>query len=634
MQIQGNLCDAVEENLIKLLESLVSVELPDDNDELLNIVGTVQRHDHTKSCLKYNGRCRYGFPKLPSEKTILAKPLEEPDLKKRKEKIEAAKSTLKKAMELLNNPDLDENMTLDDFVEKLKVTKEQYMDHISITEKGRTIIMKRRVKERFVNNYNKEMITAWNANMDIQLTLDPFAVISYIVNYVNKDESGLTKFMKDALTQVSSSDAKEKLKALKTAYLTHRQIGASEAVYRINPGMKLKDSNITCTFVASGFPENRSAFYRKVHDQEDEKLDEILINDESEDDGDDEEEDETPPSNNLQVEIEGRMGKYRKAISVLDRYEERPKYLQKMCLAQFATSYTYQAKPPKTAVFDDDGVSQLKSVQTIFNHGIFLPRHIFLEEGLGYMRLRRHPAVMRFHTSKNKEGHEKYYSEMLLFSHWTNENDELPMDEVPCMEEYTKRKEEIDQNRQVIFPGEATMDYFDNEDLEILRPTHLLETLDGQGDQENNEDLAEGVVDDPDFETFGYLGNLANGGQQFEDFKYKKICLPSKTEMEQITRGLVPEQMNVIRKAISSCKDIVKAEEYPQLKREPLRLLVLGGAGVGKSQTIKVMAMQCEKILQTKKSHPNKPRVLLTAFTGKASSLIGKLKKKWPHFAL
>ena len=100
------------------------------------------------------------------------------------------------------------------------------------------------------------------------------------------------------------------------------------------------------------------------------------------------------------MEIEGRMGKYRKATSVLDRYGEMPKYLQKMYLAQFATSYTYQAKLRKTAVFDNDGVSQLKSVQKFFNHGIFLPRHIFLEEGLGYMRLRRHPAVMRFHTRR------------------------------------------------------------------------------------------------------------------------------------------------------------------------------------------------------------------------------------------
>ena len=40
----------------------------------------------------------------------------------------------------------------------------------------------------------------------------------------------------------------EKLNTLKTAYLTHRQIGASEAVYRVVPSMKLKDSNIKCIF--------------------------------------------------------------------------------------------------------------------------------------------------------------------------------------------------------------------------------------------------------------------------------------------------------------------------------------------------------------------------------------------------
>ena len=40
---------------------------------------------------------------------------------------------------------------------------------------------------------------AWNANMDIQMAIDPYAGITYIINYMNKDETGLTKFMKDAL---------------------------------------------------------------------------------------------------------------------------------------------------------------------------------------------------------------------------------------------------------------------------------------------------------------------------------------------------------------------------------------------------------------------------------------------------
>merc|ERR1712020_174629 len=114
------------------------------------------------------------------------------------------------------------------------------MKYIKITEKGTVLMLKRDVKDRNINNYNPEMITAWNANMDIQLALDPFAVITYIVNYVNKDETGTTKFMNEALKATASQDAKERLKALKLAYLTHRQVGASEACYRLLPGMKLK----------------------------------------------------------------------------------------------------------------------------------------------------------------------------------------------------------------------------------------------------------------------------------------------------------------------------------------------------------------------------------------------------------
>ena len=58
--------------------------------------------------------------------------------------------------------------------------------------------MKRNVKDRFINNFNPEMLDAWNANHDIQLALDPYAVISYIVNYMNKDETQMTKNLKEA----------------------------------------------------------------------------------------------------------------------------------------------------------------------------------------------------------------------------------------------------------------------------------------------------------------------------------------------------------------------------------------------------------------------------------------------------
>ena len=56
----------------------------------------------------------------------------------------------------------------------------------------------------------------------------------------------------------------EKLKALQRAYLTHRQVGFSEAVYRAIKSMWLKGSNVTCVLVSSGFPENRYVSFKKV----------------------------------------------------------------------------------------------------------------------------------------------------------------------------------------------------------------------------------------------------------------------------------------------------------------------------------------------------------------------------------
>ena len=61
-----------------LADELIScqlMELPNDDKKYRNVVSEVQRHHHTKSCRKYNGECRYGFPKLPSRRTILAQPL-------------------------------------------------------------------------------------------------------------------------------------------------------------------------------------------------------------------------------------------------------------------------------------------------------------------------------------------------------------------------------------------------------------------------------------------------------------------------------------------------------------------------------------------------------------------------------
>ena len=59
----------------EVADAFMSVKLPSDNQNLKDVVSLVQRHRHTKSCLKRGNGCRYGFPKLPVPETIIAQPL-------------------------------------------------------------------------------------------------------------------------------------------------------------------------------------------------------------------------------------------------------------------------------------------------------------------------------------------------------------------------------------------------------------------------------------------------------------------------------------------------------------------------------------------------------------------------------
>ena len=71
--------------------------------------------------------------------------------------------------------------TLENILDKAKVSREKYYKALGVSKTGKVIILKRNVgKEMWVNNYNPEWIKAWDGNMDIQLCLDFYAIVTYI----------------------------------------------------------------------------------------------------------------------------------------------------------------------------------------------------------------------------------------------------------------------------------------------------------------------------------------------------------------------------------------------------------------------------------------------------------------------
>ena len=618
---------------------LQSCSLSNNSEKLNKIVGEVNIHHHTKSCRKYGTKCRFGFPKLPSKETILAKPLpSDMDEEEKKEKLKQCEEIMTKALELLEREDLDENMSVSDFISELGVTEEDYYNTLKVSKRGTVLILKRQVKERNVNSFNPEFAEAMDCNSDLQVAFDPYSVATYMVSYQTKDETGMTDFLKECLAKSKDLPHKERILALKKCYLNHRQVGAPEAVYRAIVNMLLKDSNISTIFVQSGFPENRSTFFKKLPDgeEEDDLFEQLLNEDEQENEDLDENEVAEKPEKTSGVAIKDRPGRYQPATSIHDRYSARPKYLEEMCLAQFAINYVKMQQPPKrvkgSKSFEEDGVFlEDLSSSTIINSEIQLPKYIKLQTG-EFMRLRSYPLVLRYHNSKKKEGHEQHYSELVLFYHWRKEAVEFKRNSVEgCVRVYQSRESEIKALKNALFLGDDTIACLDDADRDQERPSHVYDELDAQREQDLDDDLAEGVRDDPRYAHLGYGEDKAKADENGQESrsgesepKYKAVAVPDEEELSFMLRRLVSEQKLLLYDYVHYAKEVLKARNSPRERVTPIRKICHGGAGNGKTAVIKAIAAIVEKILRKSGDHPHKPRVLKLAATGSAAILIGK----------
>ena len=102
--------------------------------------------------------------------------------------------------------------------------------------------------------------------------------------------------------------------------------------------------------------------------------------------------------------------------------------------------------------------------------------------------------------------------------------------------------------------------------------------------EELDEDIAEGMADDPRYANLDYGNEHANEGNNISDGKsvepkYKPVNIPDEEEMAFETRRLAIEQKELLTKVVHYCKEVVKATYSPHERPTPLRLIIHGGAG-------------------------------------------------------
>lgn len=96
------------------------------------------------------------------------------------------------------------------------MTYDEYLLAVRSALERKQVFLKRRVSECRINNYNRDLLYCWQANMDIQYIIDPYACVSYIVSYISKGKRGLSNLLEQACQDAKSlnSDIKEQVRCI------------------------------------------------------------------------------------------------------------------------------------------------------------------------------------------------------------------------------------------------------------------------------------------------------------------------------------------------------------------------------------------------------------------------------------
>ena len=665
--------------LVTLADSFVTVSThgPIVGEDVAAIAKAVNTHRHTTTCHKTGcSKCRFRYPRPPAPHTIIARPL--PANMSQKEKSEKGalynsilnivksfcdnKERVGQLMAKFNKdvettPELHHAGRLARIkmmCEELEISYDDYIQALTFSALGYSVVLQRDMDEVYVNNYNVEYLRAWNGNMDMQIVLDFFAVTTYIVEYINKDDTAVAKKMREALKDDTNLNLKDLLKKGANLYSQYRQCGEAEAYYRLLPELKLKMSNVTTQFISTGLPDERSSTFRKAT----EKQLKAGVN---------------------CIEIEGHAGLWYQVPDIWEKYKRRPDCLEEICYAHFARMYKgesgsnndeneeapadcqEEAIPGEEESTEDVENGQFHHVMTYLNNGRegrSLPLRINLKNPvpgeLQTMVKRTRPVSLRFNKVKVRTQPERFMTkELMMFRPMRGELDadmvtKLYLEEYNGKLKVTKRKDEsdivllkiillqVDIVKAQVLPhleGVEEARHYVAEVIKNLDDEQIATMLDSEGLKDNMECLEEveedGIKDiHPDYEFC-----VANDGEFQSDpdprakqagaCVYKASELPSPEDLRIRIRQMDPFQRMVLDIAVTYFKDLVKARKPGNKRPEPPLIACQGGAGAGKSTVINLIDAMASVILLKPGDNPDQPVCVKTAFTGCAAVNIG-----------
>ena len=231
----------------------------------------------TFSCLS-TCYSRFGFPRLPSVKTIIARP------EKCTDEYDAGQVALDKVKKVLTDEEvmasieeehpLTDEATEEEYVrmrevriravlDKAGVNFDKYHEYLAMSRTGVKVVLQRDIGEIYVNTYNPLWLEIWDGNMDLSPVKDFFAVVTYITEYAFKPEPQELE-MKRLLELVKDESMEKQMRVMAQAFQDTREMGFSEALYKLLPELVMTNSNVKKQWVCVGREEERTTRARKA----------------------------------------------------------------------------------------------------------------------------------------------------------------------------------------------------------------------------------------------------------------------------------------------------------------------------------------------------------------------------------
>ena len=238
-----------EETIVKFVDKYVSCS--SKKDSMSHLID-LQTHKHSKTCRKKGKAvCRFGFPLPPLRNTMLLEPLDL-DVDKYKKKYD-------KIQEKMNKYKDGMNFSFEQFLtEVAAMSEKEYIKCIRSSISGPKVFLKREPSEIRINLYNEHLLRAWNANIDLQYVLDPYACAMYIVSYISKSQRGMSALLDRACKEArqGNMDIKRQVRHIGNQFLNSVEVSAQEAAYLVLQ-MPLTKGSRDVLFINTSPPDER-----------------------------------------------------------------------------------------------------------------------------------------------------------------------------------------------------------------------------------------------------------------------------------------------------------------------------------------------------------------------------------------